>query len=292
MVADTLALDVDGVLIDVHGSFREVTRTIVPAMQRRLGNRAAVWTPTHSDLAAFKRVGGFNDDIDLSVSLIQIGLTGHDREVAAIVAAIEHCGGGPEGLAAAIPEPLPVIDITAVRRLFDETYWGAERYEELFEERAIHVSSGPGLIERERPLVGAGFLDEIRARGLEQVAIITGRSAVEWEAALAVLGWSAADIAVSVTGESVRKPDPACLDIVVDECGSESMVYVGDTRDDWELVRRYRAERPRHRRVTGVIVDNDDSPTWYRNLGVDIVVSATVDVLGLFDTRVSAGAPE
>ena len=89
-----------------------------------------------------------------------------------------------------------------------------------------------------------------------------------------------------VTGDVVRKPDPACLDRILGACGSRAAVYAGDVRDDWELVRRHRAERPAAPPVRGVIVGAE--ATALRSLGVDATVRATTDLIPLLRWWVAA----
>jgi HAD superfamily phosphatase len=257
---DTVVLDVDGVLVDVRESFREAVRETAVAMQRSLGV-ASPWMPSHEDIAVFKRAGGFNDDIDLGIALTAIGAAGRGGEAAAIAELCEQAGGGLAALRAVAPE-LPRIRGREVLRVFDELYWG-------------------GLIERERMLVPPDFVARLHGVGARRVALVTGRTPRELAAALERLGWSREDLCAVVTGDMVRKPDPACLDAIAQSCNPRSMVYVGDVRDDWELVRRWRAERPGRVPIRGVLVGDDAEMERYRPLGVDATVRATGDALAV-----------
>jgi len=130
-------------------------------------------------------------------------------------------------------------------------------------------------------LVGADFCAELRAVGARSVALVTGRTPRELDVAMRRLQWSVGDLCGIVTGDMVRKPDPACLELVVQQCDPSSMVYVGDVRDDWELVRAWREERPGGVPVRGVLVGDDVEMRGYRMLGVDATVRQTCDVLPL-----------
>jgi phosphoglycolate phosphatase-like HAD superfamily hydrolase len=241
---DTVVLDVDGVY----------------AMQRALGVPAP-WRPTHEDVAVFKRAGGFNDDVDLSIAMTAIGAAGRGADAAAIAAACEQAGGGLKALRVAAPE-LPRIAGREVLRVFDELYWG-------------------GLVDRELALVPPDFVRRLRDRGARAVALVTGRTPRELDAALLRLRWSRDALCHAVTGDMVRKPDPACLDMIAQQCNPRSMVYVGDVRDDWELVRRWREERPHGAPIRGVLVGDDAEMERYRPLGVDATVRRTADVLSV-----------
>jgi len=275
---DTVVLDVDGVLIDVEPSFREAVRRTVLTVQAAMGVEHP-WTPTREDVAALKRAGGFNDDVQSSIALAAIGAGGAAERLAEVLAAVDAAGGGLAGLRAAAPD-LPRIDGALCLRVFDEHYWGAYRFRAVFGEDPRHVITAAGLVDDERPLVDADLPRRLRETAdVGWVALITGRTPAELDAALDLLGWSTGDLDAVVTGDVVRKPDPACLDRILGACGSRAAVYAGDVRDDWELVRRHRAERPAAPPVRGVIVGAE--ATALRSLGVDATIRATTDLIPL-----------
>jgi HAD superfamily phosphatase len=256
---DSVVLDVDGVLVDVRESFREAVRETVVAVQRSMGV-AEPWRPAHEDILAFKRAGGFNDDIDLGIALAAIGAAGRAADIPQTANAVERAGGGLAALRAVAPD-LPRVSGREVLRIFDGLYWG-------------------GLVHRERVLVPHDFVAQLRGAGARTVALITGRTPRELDAALQRLRWNRAELCHVLTGDVVRKPDPACLDVVAQQCNPRSLVYVGDVRDDWELVRRWRNERPDGVPARGILVGEDAEMELYRPLGVDATVRHTADVLG------------
>jgi phosphoglycolate phosphatase-like HAD superfamily hydrolase len=257
---DTVVLDVDGVLVDVTGSFRESVRHTVTAVQQQMGVPRP-WTPTLADVAALKRAGGFNDDIHSSIALAAIGAAGSGAALGELLAAVEAAGGGLTGLRAAAPE-LPRVDGSLCLRVFDEHYWRVSR---------LH----------ETALVGADLPRRLReSAAVRSVALITGRTPAELEAALGLLGWPSDELDAVVTGDRVRKPDPACLDLVLAACGSRAALYVGDVRDDWELVRRHRAERPGAVEVRGVIV-GAEAEELRRRFEVDVTLRDAGDLCAL-----------
>jgi len=265
--ADTVVLDVDGVLVDVSASFREAVRHTVTTVQRRM-RVSAPWTPSLADVAALKRAGGFNDDIHCSIALTAIGAGGAAPRLRELLVAVEAAGGGLAGLRTAAPE-LPRIDGALCLRVFDEHYW----------------SVGRG---RETALAAPDLPRRLRECGaVRRVALITGRTPAELDAALEVLRWSEDEIDAVVTGDRLRKPDPACLDLVLAACGSASAVYVGDVRDDWELVRRYRAARPGATEVRGVMVGAEAEEL--RRLGADVVLHGVDDLCALLRWWAGAG---
>jgi HAD superfamily hydrolase (TIGR01548 family) len=257
---DVVVLDVDGVLVDVRESFREAVRETVVAVQRAMGVDEP-WRPSHEDILTFKRAGGFNDDIDLGIALTAIGAAGRAADTVRIAEQVEQAGGGLPALRAVAPE-LPRVAGREVLRIFDDLYWG-------------------GLVDRERTLVPRDFVARLRDAGARAVALVTGRTPRELDAAVQRLGWSRDELCHALTGDVVRKPDPACLDVIAQHCNPRSIVYVGDVRDDWELVRRWRAERPGGVAARGILVGGDTEMELYRPLGVDATVRRTTDVLDL-----------
>lgn len=265
---DTVVLDIDGVLIDVRQSFREAVRETVVVVQRDMGV-AAPWRPEHADINAFKRAGGFNDDIDISIALAALGAAGRGGEAHAVARAVDAAGGGLQALRRVAPD-LPRIQGRRVLDIFDRLYWG--------DNSGTDVAAGNGMISGERMLVPPQYPEMLRDAGARCVACVSGRTPRELDAALRALGWPRTTLDAVVTGDMVRKPDPACLDPVVRACAPQAMVYVGDVRDDWELVRRHREERPQSPAIRCILVGDDADMAAYRDLGVDATARSALDV--------------
>jgi phosphoglycolate phosphatase-like HAD superfamily hydrolase len=282
---DLAVLDVDGVLIDVEPSFRECVRGAVTRVQRLLGAEAA-WTPTLHDVRVLKRAGGFNDDIDTSIALTALGLAGRGGDVASVAAAVASAGGGLAGLRGAAPE-LPRVPGKLVLRVFDELYWGADQFRARFGEEPEHDPPPQGLRTAEIALAAPDLPARLRAGGVAHVAVVTGRTPLELEDALDRLCWQPGDLDAVVTGDLARKPDPACLDRVIAATGAGSLVYAGDVRDDWELVRRFRAERDGSVKALGIIV-GEEGPAM-RELGCEATLDSVTDLLSLLDWLAEGG---
>ncbi len=230
---DTVVFDVDGVLIDTRRSFRLAVQDVVVAAQR-LAGRPRPWRPGAGDIARLKARGGFNSDIDCSVHLTRLALaTVRGVPDVAQPAAARDAPPGADG-----------ADPSLIERLFAERYWGPEAFARHFGEPARHFTA-PGLRAGERLLAPPGLLPALTARGVRAYGLITGRTTLETDAALEFLNWPRGTFAAGavVTGEELLKPDPAALHRVVHACGTTRGLFVGDVRDDAQLVRRYR-ERP------------------------------------------------
>ena len=274
---DAAVLDVDGVLLDVGPSFRECVRITVERVQRLLGVEEP-WVPSLDDVRALKRTGGFNDDIDTAIALTAVGAGGRGRQLAAITASVERAGGGLRGLRAVAPD-LPRIPGRLVLRVFDEHYWGAEEFARRFGESPQHDPPARGLRTAERALATPDLPHRLRAGGVRSVAVVTGRTPLELDDALERLGWRRVDVDAIVTGDMARKPDPACLDRVVEATSATSLVYAGDVRDDWELVRRFTAERDGSVRALSVVVGAESQSL--RALGCDATLDSVAELPAL-----------
>jgi HAD superfamily hydrolase (TIGR01548 family) len=273
---DTVVLDVDGVLVDVRASFREAVRETVVRVQREM-HVAAPWRPSHADINAFKRCGGFNDDIDISIALAALGAAHRGDHAAAVAGDVERAGGGLRALRQVAPD-LPRIEGRRVLHHFDQLYWGAGATVRVEDGHTIPVPASDGMIHRERMLVPPDYPRALRQVGARCVACISGRTPRELDAALRALGWHDGDLDAVVTGDMVRKPDPACLEPVIAACAPRAMVYVGDVRDDWELVRRHRDERADTPPARCILVGDDADMQPYRALGVQATARRALDV--------------
>ncbi len=273
-----MILDVDGVLVDVEPSFREAVCRTVATMQRLMGVTSP-WVPARAEVAALKRAGGFNDDIHCSIALTAIAAGAMGPQLGELLGPIEAAGGGLDGLRAAAPA-LPRVEGRLCLRVFDEHYWGGSRFRSVFGEAPRHVDARRGLVDDERALVGPDLPARLRATaGVRHLALITGRTPAELAAALELLGWDRAGLDAVVTGDELRKPDPACLDRILAACASEAAVYAGDVRDDWELVRAHRAARPGGVPVRGVIVGGEAEALF--DLGADVTLAGAADLVPL-----------
>ena len=198
-----LVLDVDGVLVDATESFRRAVAQALAQLRPEL--------PWKDDFFhAFKRVGGFNNDFRLTAGALAL----HEANGLHRLHAAEGQGGFPE-LDARIAALEPAAK-EAVQAAYAETR------------------------KLEQPLI---LLHELQdARGVSDVAVLTGRPPEELALAWEVLGFSLP--AVCDAGPHLRKPEPGGLLQLADAFRADAVTFVGDTRDDAECLRRARALRP------------------------------------------------
>lgn len=199
-----LVLDVDGVLIDAGQSFAEAVRRALAALRPGLP-----WTESH--FAAFKRIGGFNNDFRLTAGALALAELHGERDLLPELRAAE--GKGFPALEARIAalEPLAQAE---VQHHYAET------------------------VALEAPLITRPELD---LPGWD-IAILTGRPPGELALAWKVLGFELPGLCDSAP--HLRKPEPGGLLQLADAYRAEEVLFVGDTRDDASCLRSAAAIRP------------------------------------------------
>jgi len=308
---DAVVFDVDGVLVCVESSFPLVVVEVVGEYMRRKGARIEGSPMTFEDFLAFKRVGGFNSDWDLSLAavlffLAKRGLYGDDlrawREASPsleeFLQEVKEEGGGLEGATKVLRRRLGP-DFAKVERewdregvigLFKETYAGR------FCERIYGFKGSrndDGYISREKLLVDLSLL-----RGLKMPkGVVTGRTRGETEVCFELLGLNGLfpEWAVLTHDDGVRKPDPWGLLEMSSRLGASKPVYVGDTVDDLEMVRRARG------RGLGAICalvlsghGGEGNINFFREIGAEWVARDVNEVLRVIieERRSTKGAEE
>jgi HAD superfamily hydrolase (TIGR01548 family) len=222
---DLIVFDMDGTLVDVSESYREVAAIAAGRYLQLLGLTPPALTGQVYD--EFKRMSGFNDDWDLTAGLLRVLLAplpaalplpaGPWHDQAALVAAlraaarplagltpplpdwepliaqVRAAGGGPAGLDRVIPpnnahlvrRSGDAATTDLVQRVFSELYLGEQVFAAGYGYPAAY-HRGPGLIERERLLINPDVLSALGQRF--RLGVATGRTRIEVAAPLAQLG--------------------------------------------------------------------------------------------------------
>ena len=195
-----LVLDVDGVLIDPGRAFSE-------AVAGALAELAPGLAWDDQLFAAFKRVGGFNNDFRLTAAALALAEAGGLGDLEAAI------GIGFPHLEARIQALEPLCRVAVQRH-----YLRSRRLE--------------------RPLVKRQELAAFK----ENIAIFTGRPPAELALAFEVLAFRLP--AVGDSAAHLRKPRPEGLLQLADGFRASHVTFVGDTCDDAAALRSARALRP------------------------------------------------
>lgn len=275
VIPDGVIFDVDGVLVDVRGSFlAAIARTLQWVFTREYGLADDAPLVDDALIATFKRAGGYNNDWDLAYGLAlwyRAALARTQRRTSELRAA----AGDPsaaagrslrvhEAAVAGVSHP----SFEDVRGLMLELYWGSEEAARRFGVRPRLANEAP-LSAAERVLLRPQTPEALRALGVERFGVITGRVRAEWEAIRARLPLPA-DTPVA-TDEDGRKPDPELLARLVARMRVRRPCYVGDVADDWALVLAYNASpHGRARPARGVLVCAAAEEDAFRGMGATL----------------------
>jgi len=302
---DTIFFDVDGVLIKTKASFQAtgiaITEYVIGVIHGLdWGQNEGKSLVTAGDVEAFKRAGGFNDDILMSYLLSSLftarlrewshtALAGRStQEWAQLARAAQLQGhGGREWVEAVIPASAR-IDYHIISDLYHEVYWGAEELKRRFGLEPRHFPYAEGLVHNEEMLFSSDFFARLRAAGLVRMGMITGRFGQEVDSALermiAYSGECWWDVVVS--SDLYKKPDPQALRFAINAVGTEGGLYIGDTADDFDLVRNYKASQlASEPDILMAMVAQEDEAVLYQQRGADIIVSSVEDLLACLSIK-------
>ncbi|HEX9070252.1 MAG TPA: HAD family hydrolase [Ktedonobacterales bacterium] len=310
---DAVFFDLDGVIIDATGSYRQSVRQATQWLVREGQGLAGGPTPlvTEEDIAAFKLAGGWNNDWDLTTALASLW-TARLREWAGTplatvslanwaerAAADTRAGrGGMAWLRATVPASA-LLAYDEARWAHDEVYWGATLVREHYGHEPTAFPEAAGLVHNERLLVTERLFARLQDRGMDKFAVITGRVGPEVRMAMGHVEdmlreraddytWHESHYGRSpfitiISSEEIAKPDPTALVAALSRTGAHGAIYAGDATDDLMLVTRYRAEvlAPNANQppvLAAMIATDDAAATHFQQQGADLVLSRVEDL--------------
>ena len=288
MDADTVVLDIDGVLVDVAGSYR---RAIVESVERIYGETIA-----QPAIQQFKDAGGFNNDWELTDAValyVLAGREGFPLSIETFTDRIAESGGGLGAARSVVDDELDpaererVLDAwdrERLRDVFQQLYLGSELYREI--EGGSPELQTEGYIHDEPVLLDPEVRDELLERF--DVGVLTGRPAAEADIALDRVGLDISDEhRFTMDDWEAGKPDPDALVTLAERFDSESVVFVGDTLDDVRTATNA-AEADASRTYHGVGVltgglTGEEGRRKYEREGASAVLDSVNDLLDLLE---------
>jgi HAD superfamily hydrolase (TIGR01548 family) len=283
---EAVVLDVDGVLLDVAGSYR---RAIVESIERVYGE-----TLSSEGVQSFKEAGGFNDDWDLTAAAALFLLARReslDATVAEFTERIAAAGGGLAGAEAVAADALAPAAHERVlaawepehlREVFQALYLGAARYREL--EGGEPPIEEPGFVHDEPLLIEPATVEFLTARFA--VGVLTGRPAAEADIALSRIGLDVpAEHRSTMDDPEPGKPDPGGLVALADRLDATRLAFAGDTLDDVRtVVNARKADPDRTYHGIGVLtggLSGDAGRRKFEDAGASAVVESVNDLPAL-----------
>jgi len=296
--ADAIILDVDGVLVDVRDSFRyAICDTVQFFFTKILGWKGRGRLVHPKDTDAFKMVGGFNSDWDLTEAAVLFllwklhaqGLRNLEElaqskpSLQSFAGELGGQGGGlheayewvdarlkQEGKSGLQEGLRQRVDAPLIRRIFQEHYAGQRYCRRLYGFDPAYYQ-GPGSIRREKTILDKHFWPP---EGLS-CGIFSGRTPEEIDLALELMGICVEPrLIVGDDGSHPNKPDPWGLIQLGKRLSWQAGIYVGDTWDDLRTVLSYResnGSRPVLFCYCSTGNGNEKTLAVFRRKGADVI---------------------
>ena len=301
---DTIFFDVDGVLIDTLASFHATdiaTSEYVAGTLHHLdwGQHDDSNKPllTIADVDAFKQAGGYNNDWDMCYLLATLttarlrewrGTPLAERstqEWAALSREANLQGhGGRTWVDATFPESAR-LDYSIIGDIYHEYYWGANNIHKYFGYEPRYLSKAEGFVHHERMLYPPDFFARLRQAGIQHLGMITGRVGPEVVDALERLREYSGEQwwQVVIAADTCPKPDPRALRLAIEATGARGGLYIGDTADDYDLVRRYQTTQKTGEpdMIAAVLVTKPEEIELYKGRGADVIVGSVEALLSI-----------
>jgi len=247
---DAIIFDCDGVLIDITNSYDKTIMKTTDFVLKQFTNNFDTIPITSQIIDAFKKTGGFNDEVDLTyaaiISLAAAKKLNKDGEKF-IFQVIENAD--QTGIIS-IEKYLDSldVDISDIRKkldypgrhsnnllysIFDQLFYGPKLYEKLFSKKSQFNEKG--FIEYDNVIVSKGLLDNLKKRYNEKIAIVTGRGIDSIRYSLKdVLDQFNVQYSVFLEDESrdLAKPNPEALLRSIRGLDSTHCLFVGDSMED------------------------------------------------------------
>ena len=287
MQVDAVALDIDGVLVDVADSYR---RAILESVERVYGESV-----DPSAVQAFKDAGGFNNDWDLTAAAALFVLArreGLRTDLGEFTDRVREGGGGLDAATAVLDDLPPAArarvrdrwDRDALRDAFQALYLGAALYADL--EGGTPPFETDGYVNDEPTLIDPGTVADLTARF--DVGVVTGRPAAEADIALSRVGLDVPERhRFTMDDWDAGKPHPRALVALAERFDADRVAFAGDTLDDVRTARN--ADETDAARVyygIGVLtggITGEAGRRKFGDAGADAVVEDVNELPGLLE---------
>jgi len=254
---DAIIFDCDGVLIDITNSYDLAIKKTVDFILKEMANIVQSNIVTTQMIEGFKATGGFNDEVDVTYSLILSIVAAKKLNkpiVEFIFEVIKNCD--QSGICS-VEKYLDMIgvDLSEIRKklaypgshdsnilysTFDEIFYGTKLYYELYK-RKPQFFDGQGLIDNDVVLVKKELIDTLRKKFDKKIAIISGRGVISAKYSLKKL-FDEFDLKNSRFLEDetrdLAKPNPQPLISSIKGLQSYCCMFVGDSMEDYIMAKK------------------------------------------------------
>ncbi len=306
---DTIFFDVDGVLIDTLASFHATDIAVAEYVAGTLhhldwGQHEGKSLMTIADVDAFKQAGGYNNDWDMCYLLATLATARlrefrgtflakrTSQEWAALSRTANLQGhGGREWVDTTFPASTR-LDYGMIGDIYHEYYWGAADIRTRFGHEPRYLPNFEGFVHHEKMLYTPDFFARLRQAGIQHFGMITGRVGLEVDSALERMEAYSGEQwwEVVISADTCPKPNPHALRLAIAATGARGGLYIGDTADDLDLIKRYQANKnvAEPNFLATVLVIHSAEVELYKQRSADFIVQAVEDLFLCLPEQIKA----
>lgn len=254
---DAIIFDCDGVLIDITNSYDLAIKKTVDFILKEMANIVQSNIVTTQMIEGFKATGGFNDEVDVTYSLILSIVAAKKLNKSIVEFIFEVIKNCDQSGICSVEKYLDMIrvDLSEIRKklaypgshdsnilysTFDEIFYGTKLYYELYK-RKPQFFDGQGLIDNDVVLVKKELIDTLRKKFDKKIAIISGRGVISAKYSLKKL-FDEFDLKNSRFLEDetrdLAKPNPQPLISSIKGLQSYCCMFVGDSMEDYIMAKK------------------------------------------------------
>ena len=254
---DAIIFDCDGVLIDVSNSYDLAIKKTVDFMLKKIAGIDHPNIVTKHMIDGFKVAGGFNDEVDVTYSLIlsiaaakkmnepipefinEVTKNADQTGILSVEKYLNSLNVDISEIRDKLAYPGP-RDSNLLNSTFDEIFYGTKLYYQL-NKREPKFFDGKGLIDNDIVLVKKELIDKLRSKFGRKISIVSGRGVVSAKYSLGEL-LDEFDLKNSRFLEDEprenAKPNPRPLVSCIKGLRSSCAVFVGDSMEDYIMARK------------------------------------------------------
>ncbi|WOV93457.1 MAG: HAD family hydrolase [Candidatus Nitrosoabyssus spongiisocia] len=239
---DAIALDCDGVLVDIRESYdATINQTVSFILKKYTETQIPSITP--KVIAGFKATGGFNDEIDLAYAIILSLYKGNENFIWQVIK-----NSNRTGIISAesyILEKYPETEIlkkeinyfndknNIIKSIFDELFYGKILYKKFFNKESRFTDEG--LIKKDEIILNKDTVTFLQKIFNEKIVMVTGRGLNSVRYSLdEFMDKINLDASIFLEDESrnLAKPNPESLIRAITKMQSSHCVFVGDSMEE------------------------------------------------------------
>ncbi|MBI1828856.1 MAG: phosphatase [Thaumarchaeota archaeon] len=254
---DGIIFDCDGVLIDVSNSYDLAIKKTTDFIVKEFAKIDQSNFVNTQMIGGFKDTGGFNDEVDVTYSMILSVITAKKLKKPFSKFIFDVIKNSDQSGIQSVEKYLDIlkVDLSEIRKklaypgprytsalssVFDEIFYGAELYYDLYKKKPDFFD-GKGLIENDVVLVKKLLIDSLKKKFGKKPAIVSGRGNISARYSLKEL-FKEFDLNNSKFLEDeqrdLAKPNPTSLISSIKGLGSTCTMFVGDSMEDYIMAKK------------------------------------------------------